>query len=58
MAHLFEGFSAKALKPFLGQDAFKLFGADYEPLLHSTTVLLVLWLLLFWMYRRKLLLRI
>lgn len=58
MAHLFEDFIAKALKTFLGQDAFKLFGAAYEPFVHGAGVLLVLWLLLLWMYRRKILLRI
>jgi len=58
MAHLFEGFIAKALKTFLGQDTFKMFGEAYEPLLHGAGVLLVLWLILFWMYRRKILLRI
>jgi predicted acyltransferase len=58
MAHLFEGFIAKALKTFLGQDAFRLCGATYEPLLHGAGVLLVLWLLLFWMYGRKIFLRI
>jgi len=58
MAHLFEGFIAKALKTFLGQNTFKMFGAAYEPFVHGVGILLVLWLLLFWMYRRKLLLRI
>ena len=58
MAHLFEGFIAKALKTFLGQDTFKIFGAAYEPLLHGAGVLLVLWLILFWMWRRKIFLRI
>jgi heparan-alpha-glucosaminide N-acetyltransferase len=58
MAHLFEDFIGKALKTFLGQDTFKRFGEAYEPLLHGAGVLLVLWLILFWMYRRKILLRI
>lgn len=58
MAHLFEDFIAKALKTFLGQDAFKLFGVAYEPFLHGAGVLLLLWLLLLWMYRRNIYLRI
>jgi hypothetical protein len=58
MAQLIEGFIQKALKTFLGQDAFKLFGAPYETLLHGTGVLLVMWGILFWMYRRKIFLRI
>ena len=58
IAHLFEGFIQQALKTFLGQDAFKLFGAAYEPFLHGAGVLLVMWGILFWMYRRKIFLRI
>jgi predicted acyltransferase len=58
IAHLFEGFIQQALKTFLGQDAFKLFGAAYEPFLHGAGVLLVMWGILFWMYRRKTFLRI
>ena len=30
----------------------------YEPLLHGAVVLLIMWLLLYWMYRRKLFLKI
>ena len=33
-------------------------GDPYEPLLHGAAVLLVLWLILFWMYRRRLFLKI
>jgi predicted acyltransferase len=36
----------------------KVLGAPYEPLLHGAAVLLVLWLILFWMYRRRIFLRI
>ena len=58
IAHLFDGFIAKALKTHLGQDAFKLMGAPYEPFLHGAATLFVFWLLLLWMYRRKIFLRI
>jgi predicted acyltransferase len=58
IAHLFEGFIASAWKTHLGSEAFKILGSAYEPLLHGAAVLLVLWLILFWMYRRKLFLRI
>jgi len=58
IAHLFDGFVAKALKTNLGQNAFKVLGDPYEPFLHGATVLFVLWLMLFWMYRRKIFLRI
>ena len=58
MSWLIEDFVAKNLKVHLGQDFFKLFGAPYEPLFHGAATLLMVWLLLFWMYRRKLFLRI
>jgi heparan-alpha-glucosaminide N-acetyltransferase len=58
IAHLFEGFIFKNLKTHLGQDAFKVLGAEYEPFLQGAAVLLVFWLILFWMYRRKIFLRI
>jgi len=58
IAHLFEGFIKKNLATNLGQDFFKLFGDAYEPFLHGTATMLVFWLILYWMYRRKLFLRI
>ena len=58
MAHLFESFISKNLTTNLGGGLFKIFGEGYEPLLHGATVLLVLWLLLFWMQKRKIFLRV
>jgi len=58
MAGLFEGVIAQNLTIHLGKDLFKVLGPPYEPVLHGAAVLLVLWLILFWMYRRKVFLRI
>ncbi|MSU51607.1 MAG: DUF5009 domain-containing protein [Opitutus sp.] len=58
IAHLFEGFIAKALTTHLGIGMFRILGQPYEPLLHGTATLVTMWLLLWWMYRRKLFLRI
>lgn len=58
MAHLFDTFIAKNLKTNLGQDFFKFLGDAYEPFLHGAATMLVFWLILYWMYRRKLFLRI
>jgi predicted acyltransferase len=58
MAHLFDGFIGKSLTTHLGADTFRVFGVAYEPLVRGALVLLVMWLLLLWMYRRKLFLRI
>jgi len=56
--HLFDDFISSNLTIHLGANAFKVFGEPYEPLVHGATALLVSWLLLFWLYRRKIFLRI
>jgi predicted acyltransferase len=58
MTWLFEGFFLTTLKVHLGQEAFKIFGAAYEPFLQGAAVLILFWLVLYWMYRRRLFLRI
>lgn len=56
--HLWAGFIRGALTTHLGKDAFLIFGQPYQPLLLGGATLLVLWLILLWMYRRKIFLRI
>ncbi len=58
IAHLFDGFIGSSLNTHLGPGTFRMFGQAYLPLVHGALVLFVMWLLLFWMYRRKLFLRI
>ena len=58
MAHLFESSVFRDLTTHLGASTFKIFGDAYERLVHGAAVLVVLWLMLFWMYRRKIFLRI
>jgi predicted acyltransferase len=58
IAHLFEDFIVSSFRIHLGPDAFRIFGAGLEPLVEGMAVLLMFWLILFWMYRRKLFLRI
>jgi predicted acyltransferase len=58
MAHLFESFVSKNLTTHLGRNAWRVFGDAYEPFVHGAAVLFVLWLMLLWMYRRKIFLRI
>ncbi len=58
MAHLFERFILDSFRIHLGAHAFAFLGAGLEPLLRGLAVLLVYWLMLYWMYRRKLFLRI
>jgi heparan-alpha-glucosaminide N-acetyltransferase len=58
MAHLFENFIRSALITHFGSAAFQIFGKPYEPFLLGAAALLVLWLILWWMQRRKIFLRI
>jgi predicted acyltransferase len=57
MDWLFVGFIRDSLHTHLGLQFFKNFGA-YESLIRGALILIVLWLILFWMYRRKLFLKI
>jgi predicted acyltransferase len=58
MAHLFDAFIAKNLVTHFGTAPFRVFGPAFEPLLQGAAVLLVLWLMLYWMNRRRIFLRI
>ena len=58
MAHLFERFILDSLRIHLGAHAFAFLGTAFEPLMRGIAVLLIYWLMLWWMYRRKLFLRI
>ena len=42
----------------LGHDIFTSFGSIYAPIVERSATLLVLWLILWWMYRRKIFLRV
>lgn len=48
----------KALHRHFGHGLFEIFGKPYEPLLHGGATLAVLWLILYWMYKRQIFLRI
>ncbi|HZO98792.1 MAG TPA: DUF5009 domain-containing protein [Terriglobia bacterium] len=58
IAHLFGDFIAESFRIHLGPHAFQILGTGLEPLLQGSAVLLTFWLILFWMYRRKLFLKI
>ncbi|MFL6463063.1 MAG: acyltransferase family protein [Bryobacteraceae bacterium] len=58
IAHLCEEFLMKLFRTHLGDTPFQLFGPALEPLLLGAAVLATYWLMLFWMYRRKIFLRI
>ena len=58
MAHLFESFLADSFRIHLGRFMEPLFGAKVEALLFGVMILISYWLMLFWMYRRKIFLRV
>jgi predicted acyltransferase len=58
MVHLWDGFILGAFRTHFGQGIFSWPGRAYESLLSGGTLLLVYWLILYWMYRRKIFLRI
>jgi len=58
MSWTMEHFIASALNTHLGRGTFAVLGAPFEPVLRGIGVLLVFWAILFWMYRRKIFLRI
>ena len=58
IAHLFEQFIRSSLLINLREKPFQIFGLALEPLLLGATILFAMWLILHWMYKRKLFLRV
>jgi heparan-alpha-glucosaminide N-acetyltransferase len=58
IAHLWEHFIISSLHIHLGYRVFQAFGPGLEPLMLGTAVMLIYWLVLYWMYRQKIFLRI
>lgn len=58
IAHLWEEFLIRNLHINFGYRIFRVFGTGLEPLVTGATVMVLYWLSLHWMYRRRLFLRI
>lgn len=58
IAHLFERFISDSFRIHLGEHFFGFLGTGLEPFLQGLAVLTAYWLILLWMYQRKLFLRI
>lgn len=58
IAHLIEQFVMGSFYTHFGAGPFQIFGVAYEPLLAGAVTLLVYWLILRWLYRKKLFIRI
>lgn len=58
IAHLFPEFIANSFTIHLGVNVFRVLGDGLAPLLQGAAILLAFWLILYWMHRRKLFLRV
>jgi heparan-alpha-glucosaminide N-acetyltransferase len=58
MSWTIEHFISEALVRHFGTAPFAIAGPPFEPVLRGIGVLIVFWLILYWMYRRKIFLRI
>ena len=58
IAELLGEFVFRSYRIHLGPGAFNFFGTGLQPLIQGLAVLFTYWLILFWMYRRKIFLRI
>ncbi|WP_263419026.1 acyltransferase family protein [Terriglobus albidus] len=58
IAHLCEEFILSSLHTNLGVAPFRILGPGYELFLIGVAVMLIYWLMLFWMYRNKIFVRI
>jgi predicted acyltransferase len=58
IAHLCEDFIVSSIHTNLGYWPFQILGPGLEPLLLGIAVMLAFWLMLFWMYRKKIFVKI
>jgi heparan-alpha-glucosaminide N-acetyltransferase len=58
IAHLWEEFIGQNLLTNLGRSPFLILGPGLQPFVFGATILLLDWVFLYWMYRRKIFLRI
>ena len=58
MRHTLDEWLSENLQRHFGSATFQIFGPEFEPLLIGSCSFLLLWLVVFWMYRRKLFLRV
>ncbi len=58
IAHLLPWFVVSSFDTHLGTRAFDFAGSGLQPLMEGAAMLLVYWLILFWMYRKRIFLRV
>lgn len=58
LVHVGERYTVKSLQIHLGRGTFEVFGAEYAPILLGASALAIFWGIMFWMYHRKIFIRI
>lgn len=58
IAHLWDGFIRDSFSIHFGEQVFEAFGKNYQPFYSGAMVLLVYWLILWWMARNKIFVKI
>lgn len=58
LVHVGEEYTVKSLETHLGRGPFEVFGAAFAPILFGAAALAIFWAIMFWMYRRKIFIRI
>jgi predicted acyltransferase len=58
MSWTMEPFVSESLARHLGSGVFRILGTPFEPVLRGASVLLVFWMILWWMYRNRIFVRI
>jgi len=58
MSHQLKPWVGRTLTMYLGQDVFQMLGEGYEPMVQSIMLGLVFWLICYWLYRRKIFIRV
>jgi predicted acyltransferase len=58
IAHTVDSFISSSLKIHLGQNYADIVGTAYAPLLHGFLILFFEWLILYWMYKKRLFIKI
>jgi heparan-alpha-glucosaminide N-acetyltransferase len=58
IVHVAERYTAESLQIHLGRAPFEVFGEAYAPVLLGGATLAIFWGIMFWMYHRKIFIRI
>jgi predicted acyltransferase len=58
LVHDMTGYIVDALRTHLGRGTFEILGSAYAPITTGAAALVILWLILYWMYQRRIFLRI